>query len=254
MRTSDALCRATPPRDAGSLPAPRSAPCSRAVVRRHTFGATSRQARRARRRFRATDTGRTRAPSIGSTRISRSEQAAALVVHFTRRRLAPCRSPRAWATSSKDGWSPRAIPPLSGARFATGCPAPTRSSDVDEKDASHRLLQPTYDPSTLRTARFPGTLRAALAGPRGLSARRSRRPTLGQWPPVSPQVKLRLTANLQLQPCHNPSRSAHARVTPNVVVGVMPRGPGGASIERSSRAAPPGCGVFNREPSLRRSL
>jgi hypothetical protein len=35
----------------------------------------------------------------------------------------------------------------------------------------------------------------------------SRRPNLGQWPPLSPQVKLRLTANLQLQPCRNPSRS-----------------------------------------------
>jgi len=37
--------------------------------------------------------------------------------------------------------------------------------------------------------------------------RRARRPTLGQWPPVCPQVKLRLTANLQLQPCRNPSVS-----------------------------------------------
>jgi len=63
-----------------------------------------------------------------------------------------------------------------------------------------------------------------------------REPTLGQWPPVNPQVKLRLTANLQLQPCRNLSLSGalglpRTRRRPGAVV---PRGPGGASIECSS--------------------
>jgi len=173
----------------------------------------------------------------------------AFVVHSHDVATAPCRLPRAWATSSKDGWSRHAIP----ARCASPRVAPRRAARR-EKDASHRLLQPTYDPSTQRTVRFPVRSPSRFATLAGLLQGDSRQPTLGQWPPVSPQVKLRLTANLQLRPCRNPSPLARARVTPIATAGVMPRGPGGASIERSSRAAPPGRGVFNREPSLRRSL
>jgi len=198
-------CHATPPRGAGSNPRLEA----RTAMRRHEDAvrrATPRQARRARRWFRATDTERTRAPSIGSTRISRSRQACRVCCSLTRRRLAPCRLPRAWATSSKDGWSLRAIPSPRVSPWV----APQLTARR-EKDASHRLLQPTYDPSTLWTARFPGALHAVPLDPAlaGLIARPddSRRPIVGHWPPVCPQVKLRLTANLQLQPCRNPSVS-----------------------------------------------
>jgi len=66
-------------------------------------------------------------------------------------RPAPCRLLRARSASSKAGRSPRAIPRSRG--------PPRRCQHEDrvhgEKDASHRLLQPTSVTSTLRIARFP---------------------------------------------------------------------------------------------------
>jgi len=92
---------------------------------------------------------------------------AAFVVHLHDVATAPCRLPRAGATSSKDGWPRHAIPyPCVSPRVA-----PQRAAGR-EKDACHRLLQPTYDPSTQRTARFPGALPVSLRDPCGRVARR----------------------------------------------------------------------------------
>jgi len=67
-------------------------------------------------------------------------------------------------------------------RLLAGCPAPHRAG---EKDASLRLLQPTYVTSTLRAARFPL---------------------------VNHRVELRLTANLQLRlRCDPPDRLPRSR-------------------------------------------
>jgi hypothetical protein len=69
----------------------------------------SHQARRARRLFRATCILRTRAPSIGSIRISRSGRRSCARCSLARHRLAPCRSLRARPAPSKAGGSHRAI-------------------------------------------------------------------------------------------------------------------------------------------------
>jgi len=141
-------------------------------------------------------------------RILRSEQAVAFVVHSHDAASHPCRLSRAWATSSKDGWSLRATPPRP-ARFRPESPRDVRSPNDDAKDAPHRLLQPTFNPSTLRIARFLGALRThlpALAGFRHDAVLAHPRPMASG----EPQVKLRLTANLQLQPCRNPSPPARS--------------------------------------------
>lgn len=124
-------------RDASGSAASAAAPSKHApwcdVVRRRAPGATPRQTRRALRRFRARDTERASAPSIGPTRISRSERACRVRCSLTRRCPAPCRVPRAWATSSKNGWSLHAIPCRLRARCAVGCPAATARRTVGER-------------------------------------------------------------------------------------------------------------------------
>ena len=198
--------------------------------------APSRQDRRARRRCRATDTRRARAPSVGSTRISRSGRATSRL-SFNAHDLAPhpvaCREPGPPRQRMAGRFKLSRVPRVP--RLASGCPA-ARALTGREKDASLRLLQPNCDPSTPWIARFPGALPAwplALAGEKRGGARRL---TLGPWPAVSPQVKPRLTAKLQLRPRRDPSGPGalglpRARRRSDAVV---PRGPGGASIECSS--------------------
>jgi len=103
------------------------------------------------------------------------------------------------------------------------CASPTSATDF-------RPEHPTDCP-------IPGCVLRRAPDPRGKKRDDVRGPTLGQWPPMSPQVKLRLTANLQLQPCRNPSRSRVRSGYPDrpiAPMSVMLRGPGGASIECSS--------------------
>jgi hypothetical protein len=114
-------------------------------------------------------------------------------------------------------------------RFTTASRPPLHG----EKDASLRLLQPTYDTSTPRTVRFPS---ARSIRARGLAAARtsdSRRPAPGQWPRASPRVELRLTANLQLQRDHDRRCVRFGVGAPRRHVTRAPRDPSGASIESS---------------------
>jgi len=119
----------------------------------------SHQTRRCRRRFRTAATGRARTPSIGSTRALRPERARRARCSLASPRPAPCRPLRAPSAPSKAGRSPRAIP----SRREPCTVAGTRDRVRCEKDASHRLLQPTPVTSTLRIARFPA---APLVAPR----------------------------------------------------------------------------------------
>jgi hypothetical protein len=113
----------------------------------------SRQAGRCRRRFRTTTTGRTRAPSVGSTRgLAARAGSAALVVHAHSLAPHPVACCEPGPASSKADWSPRAI---SRSRGPQRCHQHGGAALRHEKDASHRLLQPTPVTSTLRTARFP---------------------------------------------------------------------------------------------------
>jgi hypothetical protein len=101
----------------------------------------SHQMHRARRLFRATCILCTRAPSIGSIRISRSGRRSCARCSLARHRLAPCRSLRARPASSKAGGSLRAIPLCSslhelpsrvaGASPRSGerCVSPTSATD-----------------------------------------------------------------------------------------------------------------------------
>lgn len=113
---------------------------------------TSRQGRRDRRRVRTTDTERTRAPSVGSSRTLRPGRAdVALAVHLRGVRPAPCRLLREGPAPSKAGFSPQTIQPLP----AASCLA----SRSDQKDAPHQLLQPT-------NKRAPSGLSDSRAHPR----------------------------------------------------------------------------------------
>jgi hypothetical protein len=166
---------------------------------------------------------------------------------LTRRRPAPCRLPRAWATSSKDGWSLQAIPP-----------PPVR---VSPRVAPPR---PAHQPAERKMRLSDFCNRTTTRAPHGLpdSQVRSRRAFARRHAPAHPQPmasgeppgEASLDGEPSASALSQPAPARCARVTPMTAVGVMPRGPGGASIERSSRAAPPDCGVVNREPSLRRSL
>jgi hypothetical protein len=239
VRTSDALCRATSPRGAGSLPASRSArhprgdgraPCrtsSEDAIRR----APPRQGRWTRRRFRANGhrTNQSAFRRIDPDLAIRAGYAA-FVVHshdFTPHPVA-CREPG---------------PPRQrmAGRFKLSClhaPRPGLPRDVTMDARKMRLSDFCNRLQTRAPHRLPDSrVRAPRCSSplRERSAASLRGPTLGQWPPVSPQVKLRLTANLQLQPCRNPSRSRALSGYPwEPTMGVMPRGPGGASIECSS--------------------
>jgi len=149
--------------------------------------------------FRTMDTERTRAPSIGSPRTSRSEWAyVALVVHshgFAPHPVA-CHAP----TQPRQRLGGRFR--LSHRPLPAGYPS---ARDADGKGVSPRLLQPTYDTSTLRTARFPSAQPDPLPCGRGPELYR---PAVRQRLPADPRVELRLTANLQLRRHH--SRSAFA--------------------------------------------
>jgi hypothetical protein len=219
-------------------------------VRRRGAWATSCQIRRIRGRFRATDTKRISASSIGPN------PNLAIRAGLPRSLFTPTTSPRTLLLAASrrhlvKGWlvassyhppsarvSPRVAPPRPvHQRLGERCVSPTSATEL-------RPEHPMNCPIPRRVPRFAATLA-------GAQQHGSRRPTFSHRLPVRPQVRLRLTANPQLQPCRNPSPPTFGYPMGE---GVMPRGPGGASIERSSRTAPPGCGVFNREPSLRRSL
>jgi hypothetical protein len=153
----------------------------------------SRQIRWDRRWFRTTDTERTRAPSIGSPRTSRSEWAVvALVVHL--RGFAPhpvaCHAPA----------QPRQGP---GGRFRLSHrPLPAGYPTARELAGKMRLpdfCNQRFDTSTLRTARFPSARPDPLPCRRGPEHGRS---TVRQRRPADPRVELRLTANLQLRRHH----------------------------------------------------
>jgi hypothetical protein len=110
------------------------------------------QARRCRRRFRTTATGRARTPSVGATRALQPERARHACCSRAWPRPAPCRSPRALVCLVKGRRVASSYPGLPRATL----PSPARRPALcREKDASHRLLQPTPVTSTLRIARFP---------------------------------------------------------------------------------------------------
>jgi len=133
---------------AGSYPLPRARPPAATVPSRGavTGRLPPRQIRRCRRRFRTTATGRTRTPSLGSTRTLRPEQAQLRSLFtFTA-------SPRTLSLAASLGL-PRQR--LAGRLELPRAPAPPCDGRPSiEKDASHRFLQPTPVTSTLRTARF----------------------------------------------------------------------------------------------------
>jgi len=159
-----------------------------------------------------TDTERTRTPSVGSSRSLRSGQAESRALFtFACSPSHPLARREPVPASSKAGGSLRAIPPFGSSRIAS---RPGRPVPHCEKDASHRLLQPTLDTSTPSAARFPT---APPIRPRSLStsrpsglrrstgAGRARLAPLSIRRPTNHRVELRLTANLQLQRRHNPS-------------------------------------------------
>jgi len=149
---------------------------------------------------------------------------AVFVVHSHGPRPAPCRLPRAWATSSKDGWSLQTIPPP--ARLATS---------GREKDASHRLLQPTAirAPSGLPDSRVRSPPRRAILA--DLPTRRRTlthpRPMASGEPPGEASLDGEPPASALPQPV-TPCPLGLPRSRRRELV--VPRGPGGASIERSS--------------------
>jgi len=127
-----------------------------------------RQVARCRRRFRTTTTRRTRAPSVGSTRTLRPERAQPRLL-FTR-----TASPRTLSLAASLGL-PRQRPTgrLELSHASRGPPCCFQHGGAAlrrEKDASHRLLQPTPVTSTLRTARF---LVAPYRAPRLAASRAS---------------------------------------------------------------------------------
>lgn len=160
--------------------------------------------------------------------------------------IAPGRSPRARPAPSRARGSLRAT---SSARPAPGCPGPRLA---DEKDASHRLLQPPHITSTctLPDSR-PRWPRRSLACARGWKtftdppvstdeacASSTRRRT-------SHRVELRLTADLQLRLCHNlratmlgPKSSHLRRIGPSRSMWTPDRG--------IPRNAPPDRGLVDR--------
>lgn len=220
------------------------------------------QAGRCRRRFRTATTDRPeRLPSdrlepCGPSGLGRARCSLASP------RPAPCRPLRAPSASSKAGRSPRAIPswrePLCRHRY--------RDRVRCEKDASHRLLQPTPVTSTLRIARFPAAplprpvwRRFATRGP----AHPGPEPHGGEAGSLPAACRMSQPGGASLD--GEPPASACAATStwypkaarrragawaPDVHVR------GGARSWRSPdrrllRAPPPGGGVLDRSPSLR---
>jgi len=193
----------------------------RTLAGRRSRGPPPRQTRRCRRRFRTTATGQVSAPSIGSSRTLRPGWAPPLRCSRARPRPAPCCSLRAWDCLVKG--LPVASSYPAHLRAALRRSASRRACAplgwCGEKDASHRLLQPTPVTSTLRTAVFPvAPLRRSP--PCGGSRRFERRLTLGRsraardpWGDLAARVHGEpagwspcLTAGLQLRRAPQPSR------------------------------------------------
>jgi hypothetical protein len=108
--------------------------------------------------------------------------------------------------------------------LAPGCP---RTPHAKRRTRKMRLTDFCNRPASRAPCRLPDSR----------VRDRSRRPALGQWPRTRPQVKLRLTANLQLRHGRNPPRPRAVSllmVSFRRGASVMPRGPGGASIDGSS--------------------
>jgi hypothetical protein len=236
VRTSDALCRATAPEARTPLLTPKpGAPCS---VLRHR----KRRFRRARPdRITACLRRQPRPDQCAFHRIDPNLAARAGMTAFAFTRTQPCPAPLSPATIRARPVKDRVVasgylaPPWFG--LATG------PGESNEEDASHRLLQPTYDTSTLRSDRFSST------PPSNLAALRSALPRLRPKPPTVPRVELRLTATLQLRHCPDLPRcptTAEARGSCGKGVSLVP---GGCRDRRPLRATPPGRGVFDRVPS-----
>lgn len=143
-------------------------------------GTTSRQAHWDRRRVRTTTTARTRAPSIGSSRISRSEQGRSRSL-FARAALsfAPGRSLRAQPAPSRARGSPRAT------SLATTCPGFPRTKPRQRE----RCVSPTSATNSrhehLHAARLPtAPTPRPLAFARGIVGPAPTRP--GAPPRLSP--------------------------------------------------------------------
>jgi len=124
-----------------------------ATPRRHedaTGGTTPRQTRWDRHRIRATITARARAPSVGSSRISRSEQGRSrLLIARAALSIAPGRSPRARPAPSRASGSLRATSP------ASTCPGlPRNTSRLRERCVSPTSATTSHH-EHLHAARFP---------------------------------------------------------------------------------------------------
>jgi len=173
---------------------PREA-ATKATPRGATWGTTSRQTRWYRRRVRATITARARAPSVGSSRISRSEQGRSRLL-FARVALsiAPGRSPRARPAPSRASGSLRATPPASTrpglprivSRLRERCVSPTSATDSRHEHLHAARLPTAITPRS--RSRFPADPPGCVASAFACSTRHQ----------TSDRVELRLTAALQL--------------------------------------------------------
>jgi len=184
VRTSDALCRAVALEARTPLLVGRWPLSPSCDIERHSAA----PGRPGSRRFKTTtsfEPGRLPSDRPGL----RSPGRLGRVCSYTRAPdPAPCRLPRSGPAPSRVGWSPQTISRYPEDAFR-------RAPERNEKDASHRLLQPTYDTSTLRSDRFSG------APPRSLAASWSAPARGGPKPPADDRVELRLTASLQLRRC-----------------------------------------------------
>jgi hypothetical protein len=152
-----------------------------------------RQTHRARRLFKATRTEHARAPSIGSIRTLRS----------SRRSCARCSlaltSPRTLSLA------PSPACPVKGWQLASSYPAALGSSRVTPRLTASARKMRLSDFCNRLTTRAP----TVLPDSRSRSLRASQ-PCDHATLRSRYQVKLRLTANLQLRPCHNPRGASWA--------------------------------------------